>query len=93
MSAGGGVTEATPGHDGSGVSCGNTLQDGGLVDIDGEVLRAGQDDGLLVDPGSCSCGQKNRNLQKHPETFSTLSLDSFYRQIGHSGFKYVSFLT
>lgn len=54
VSAGRGITEATPGHDRPGVSCGNALQDGGLVDIDGEVLRAGQDDGLLVDPGSCN---------------------------------------
>lgn len=82
MSAGGGVTEATPGHDGPGVSCGNTLQDGGLVDIDGEVLRAGQDYGLLVDPGSCSCVQKTRNPQKHPETLFTLTLASFYPESG-----------
>lgn len=51
------VTEAAPGHDGAGVSCSNALQDGGLVDVDGEVLRSGQDDGLLVDSGSCSCTQ------------------------------------
>lgn len=48
------VTETTPGHNGTWVSCGDALQDGGLVDIDSEVLRTGQDDWLPVDPGSCN---------------------------------------
>lgn len=47
-------TKATPGHDGARVSCGDTLQDGSLVYIDGEVLRTRQDDRLPIDPGSCN---------------------------------------
>lgn len=59
------ITKATPGHDGAGVSCGDALQDGGLVDINGEVLRSGQDDGFPVDPGSCNWSHRN---QKTSET-------------------------
>ena len=63
------VTEATPGHDGAGVSRGDALQDGRLVDIDGEVLRAGQDDGFSVRPGSCNWTRTTKTQrQKHRET-------------------------
>lgn len=54
------VTKATPGHDGAGVSCGNALQDGGLVNVDGEVLWTRQDDGLPIDPGSCNWTHRNQ---------------------------------
>lgn len=47
-------TQPAPGHDGFWVSGGDALQDGRLVNIDGEVLRSRQDDGLLVDPGGCA---------------------------------------
>lgn len=47
------VTKATPGDNRSWVSCGNTLQDGGLVNIDGEVLGSGQDDRFSIDARGC----------------------------------------
>ena len=56
-------TQPAPGHDGSGVSGGDTLQDGRLVNRKGEVLRARQDGRLLVDPGSPSC--KKRDERQH----------------------------
>lgn len=65
------VTEATPGHDRAGVSCGNALQNGGLVDIDGEVLRTRQDDGFPVDPGPCNWNQKH---DQHRETGGVLNV-------------------
>lgn len=61
------VTEATPGHDGAGVSCGDAFQDGGLVDVDGEILRTGQDDGFPVDPGSCNWTGNRKHHQQHRE--------------------------
>lgn len=41
-------TKAAPGHNWSWVPGSNALQDGRLVDIDGQVLRSGEDDGLSV---------------------------------------------
>lgn len=64
MSGLGLVTEAAPGHDGAGVSCSNALQDGSLMDVDGEVLRTGQDDGFLVGSGSCSCTQRPSSVKR-----------------------------
>lgn len=57
------VTEATPGHDGTRVSCGDALQDGGLMHVDGEVLGTGEDDGLLVVSGSCNWTTKPKTYQ------------------------------
>lgn len=42
------LTQSAPRHDGLGISSGNTLQNGCLMDSDGEVLGARQDDWLLV---------------------------------------------
>lgn len=48
-------TQPAPGHYGPWVSSGDALQNGCLVNIDGEVLRSWQDDWLFVDPGGCAC--------------------------------------
>lgn len=50
-------TEPAPGHYGPWVPSGDALQNGCLVNIDGEVLRSWQDDWLLVDPGGCACSR------------------------------------
>lgn len=41
-------TKSTPRHNRARVSGGDALQDGGLMDGNGEVLWAGQDDWLLI---------------------------------------------
>ena len=53
------LTESAPGNNRLGVSRGNALQDGRLVNSEGEVLRAHQDDGLFVDRrlGACVEGE------------------------------------
>ncbi len=67
------VTEATPGHDGARVSCCDALQDGGLVDVDGEVLRTGQDDRFPVEPGSCNW-TRARKRHQHRERDQVLKI-------------------
>lgn len=47
-------TKSTPRHNGPRVPGGDALQDGSLMDGDGEVLWAGQDDWLLIDARNSS---------------------------------------
>lgn len=45
-------TQAAPGDNGPWVPGCDALQDRRLVDVDGEVLRSGEDDGLSVGTGA-----------------------------------------
>ena len=64
------VTQPAPRHDGPAIPSGDALQNGCLVDSDGQDLAPREHNWLLVDPGSPTCRERKRTQTKRDKTLA-----------------------